>query len=731
MIIKKVEINNFQCYFRKNTFEFKDGLNIILGANAHGKSKFFDAVYWLFNGEVIIDGSGFFQKELLISKKELSKIEEDDVRQVAVSIELNRNGEDYFIQRSFTFTKQENNLPKIGKDEFIIEYTLSNGERIQRRDEQFLEIIFPSAIRKYSLFKGEHSLKVFDPNNNPDALKNLVNALTKFKSFDTYVEIGKNAKDAAIKSIERIASKSIKDNTRLNRELKERDYYRVKVDKCSKSIKQLSEEIDRVKLLQEKDCSYLEISEEIEILNKKLKNYNSELNQIDAIINNTSNFNVTLFDDFWILRDFSGIRKVFNKKYNAFEKERRRIEQEFEREKGKKEGKKEILQHLTDTPLPIGVPDERHLEEMLKEEICKVCNRKAPKDSEAYLYMQERLTRFIKTLNPEIENNGEEEVVAFKNSFEQELNDLNKLLQRKLPQIHAVKKSIEETFLFLEKRRERRQTIQTKIDELENEKSRILSSSTAGEKSLLDIAQSLKNYTHDLSVYENQKVSLELELVGLKDNLEEHEKQVSSISINEVPSYLLEKKDIIIDMFKVFKDTRERKFVELINEIEELTNQYYLQLGAASGGYTGQIRITKLSNDNINVYVKDKITDENITHTLSGSTVTSIYLAILMAISSIASKRYSDSFPVIFDAPISDFDNAKSKEFFELARNTFGQSIVLIKNYIVEEVPNSKRYLIQKDFYDINPQQAYWVKLPADIDPEAMETIESQIEKLN
>lgn len=729
MIIKKVEINNFQCYFRNNVFEFKDGLNIILGANAHGKSKFFDAVYWLFNGDVILDNSGYFQKDLLISKKELSKIEEDDVRSVLVSMELNRNGEEYLIQRSFSFTKEEDGFPKIGEEKFIIEYTLSNGERIQRRDEQFLEHIFPAAIRKYSLFKGEHSLKVFDPNNNPDALKNLVNALTKFKSFDTYVEIGESAKSAAIKSIERIASKSIKDKSKYNRERSERDYYRVHVGKCEKSIKQLVAEISRVKFLQEKDCSYLEISEEIEVLNKKISRYNSELAQIDSIINNTSNFNVTLFDEYWILRDFSTIRRAYNKKFNAFEKERRRIEQEFDHEKGKKEGKKEILQHLTDTPLPIGVPDERHLDEMLKEEICKVCNRKAPKDSEAYLYMQERLTQFIKSLNPDIEAQ-EEEDVAFKNSFEQELNDLNKLLQRKLPQIHSLKKSIEETFNFLEKRRERRQVIQKKLDDLENEKGRVLSNSTAGEKSLLDIAQSLKNYTHDLSIYENQKTNLETELTRLKLKLEEHEKQVSSISINEVPSYLLEKKEIIIDLHKVFRDTRERKFTELIEEIEKLTNKYYLQLGAASGGYTGQIRISKSSDDNINVYVKDKVTHENITHTLSGSTITSIYLAILMAISAIASKRYSDSFPVIFDAPISDFDNAKSKEFFELARNTFGQSIVLIKNYIVEESPNSKKYMIEKDFYDINPQKAYWVKLPSDIDPEALETIESQIETL-
>ena len=52
MIIKKVVIENFLCYYDKKEFVFADGLNIILGENGEGKTKFYEALEWLFNNNV-------------------------------------------------------------------------------------------------------------------------------------------------------------------------------------------------------------------------------------------------------------------------------------------------------------------------------------------------------------------------------------------------------------------------------------------------------------------------------------------------------------------------------------------------------------------------------------------------------------------------------------------------------------------------------------------------------
>lgn len=50
MIIKKISIENYLCYCGIKEFELSNGLNIILGENGEGKTKFFEAVDWLFNG---------------------------------------------------------------------------------------------------------------------------------------------------------------------------------------------------------------------------------------------------------------------------------------------------------------------------------------------------------------------------------------------------------------------------------------------------------------------------------------------------------------------------------------------------------------------------------------------------------------------------------------------------------------------------------------------------------
>ena len=42
MIIRKIQIENYLCYYDNNNFELSKGLNIILGENGEGKTKFFE-----------------------------------------------------------------------------------------------------------------------------------------------------------------------------------------------------------------------------------------------------------------------------------------------------------------------------------------------------------------------------------------------------------------------------------------------------------------------------------------------------------------------------------------------------------------------------------------------------------------------------------------------------------------------------------------------------------------
>lgn len=56
MIIKNITIENFQSYHESQTMDFSNGLNLIIGNGGKGKSKLFNAFYWVLFGKIYILG---------------------------------------------------------------------------------------------------------------------------------------------------------------------------------------------------------------------------------------------------------------------------------------------------------------------------------------------------------------------------------------------------------------------------------------------------------------------------------------------------------------------------------------------------------------------------------------------------------------------------------------------------------------------------------------------------
>ena len=59
MKINNIIVENFQSYFKKSSFEFKDGVNLILGENGGGKSSLFNAFYWVLFDKVYETDKGW------------------------------------------------------------------------------------------------------------------------------------------------------------------------------------------------------------------------------------------------------------------------------------------------------------------------------------------------------------------------------------------------------------------------------------------------------------------------------------------------------------------------------------------------------------------------------------------------------------------------------------------------------------------------------------------------
>ncbi len=55
-------------------------------------------------------------------------------------------------------------------------------------------------------------------------------------------------------------------------------------------------------------------------------------------------------------------------------------------------------------------------------------------------------------------------------------------------------------------------------------------------------------------------------------------------------------------------------------------------------------------------------------------------------------RNYASFYPLISDAPVSDFDVVKAMTFFRETANTFTQSIVIVKELLIEDDTRTGRY---------------------------------------
>ena len=101
MIIKNITIENFQSYYKSQTMNFSNGLNLVIGNGGKVKSKLFNAFYWILFGKIYITGIGWCRTDNLpqsakftmkrhefINKRALFKANENEEIVASVQIEL-------------------------------------------------------------------------------------------------------------------------------------------------------------------------------------------------------------------------------------------------------------------------------------------------------------------------------------------------------------------------------------------------------------------------------------------------------------------------------------------------------------------------------------------------------------------------------------------------------------------------------------------------------------------
>lgn len=189
MIIKEINIKNFLCYYGdKNKFCFSEGLTLILGENGDGKTKFFEALQWLLN---TVETKGNVQ---LLSEMCKSSMSIGDVAEVAVSMLFEHDGEKS-VEKSFTVEKTDNGFR--ASTLTFRGFETEGVERVQVNGKNLIDRCYDAFIQRFSMFKGESELDVF---NDATALKDLVDKFSDIRKFEDIVNYTTYFEDNANKA---------------------------------------------------------------------------------------------------------------------------------------------------------------------------------------------------------------------------------------------------------------------------------------------------------------------------------------------------------------------------------------------------------------------------------------------------------------------------------------------------------------------------------------------------
>lgn len=709
MIIKSIHIENFMCYYGENTFDLSPGLNIILGENGEGKTNFFEAFYWLFSNEK--------DRKLsqLVCKKSLGESSEGDNFIVKVKITVKQYDEIRTLSKSFLVTKEEGN--NFRTESFDFEGTTRNfkGERQTHSGDFLSKQIIPPNYIQYTLFKGETELEIFK--NNSNALALLVRLFSDWKHYQKYDKLGNSLQV----SVEKRVSKESKKNKETKRKLESIEdtltNYNTILHKKKVELRNVKKEMKELNILIEKVEKHFENGEQFQIIQKAIRDYKEKVNKLELQIGLRQEFTKKLFDEKWLLFNFESVIHEYSEKTkNLFYKKRQENNEHIKRIVVEEEKNRY-------TPLPFDIPPKEIMEEMIKEQFCKVCNRPAKEGSEPLNFMKRRLEEYLESINkPQTET---EIPNLFKFSFIDELYKLNGFAENKIASVKEIENDINGNF----------EVILTQTNSLKNNKryleneieklNQIVSESSIGTDSLVNAHRDFKGHSKKKNEKESELNRLRMKVEEIERKIEEKNLEKDELNSRETDNKLIETQRIFRDIAMIFDGTKKSRFMSFIDSLKKESNSVFKDMN--KGAFTGHIEF-ELEDDSDDFSIEPVLYQgEEPFLAPNTSLKISMHLSILFAISNLTVENREDGgLPLIFDAPVSSFGETKKAQFFKILRNTIGQSIILLKDFIETDV-NGNLVIQKSDFKKIKKDKAFWIKLERPFDRDKLETINTQV----
>lgn len=690
MILKELVIRNFRSYYGDdNRFEFNpSGLTLIIGDNGDGKTTFFEALEWLF------DTTGLREKDDIFNVSEMrkSQMTVGDVDEVRVTIKFEHGG-DKELTKAFSFRKTDANRVVIISREFY-GYRFNGIEREQVDGKQILNSCFDAEIRRYSMFKGETQLDIF--HEDTEALKRLLKTFSDITRLDNFADLTLSLKEQASKAY----SKELKQDKKTSQKARELEYDLESIGKKISMTRQqirTQEENSRIyKGKLDKMVDNHEIKEKLDDINKRIADNEEKVRKMRVLIN--VDFNTSLLDEQWILCAYPKVFEEFKAKVSFWGKERRKLHDEYLIEKGKQQQLAALALPDGMTKLPWFVPNEEYLREMIDDECCKVCGRPAPKGSDAYKFMVQKLQETLEHRQKKQKTDDED---IFKFNYTEEIDHL--CISYGGPKERSVanrKTTILDELDFIAKRTKDMEKWQQALEDAKDEKSRILSQLNGVSEE--DINRSAKDVRDFMDRHEEAQRRLgELHAILESQNKQKEEKEEELTSLdteNKEVARLGRIFNIFDHIYRAFVSARETNRKKFISHLKVLSNTYLAEL--SGNDFHGIIEMLRSQEtESIDVVLRSE--NGSIVTNPSESQKTTMYMAVLFAIAKVTADKRETEYPLIFDAPTSSFSEMKEKEFYEIINNIKKQCVIVTKD-MLEYDATTQKSSIKSEAYSLS-----------------------------
>lgn len=682
MILQSIELNNFMCYAGPNRFDFTEGINVIIGDNGYGKSKLFDAFYWAMYNECFDTSKKKFQstkmlKRLIVSDKVINEAN-DGIITTSVILTFHNTEKDsqYILERKYSVRKSDNNIIEDQDSEEIVwfkELSYLTAKIINEVDQidRIKKTILPDNIKPYMWFQGEQVESIIDFNKS-DTLTHAINVLSNISRFDKIIELANGLKESSSKEFNKkqrdlSGDKGKSDNLEL-----ERQNLLDRIKALELQDLQIKDNLATAEEKSENLLNKLSDAQKIREIEAKRKSIENNLKEIQLDFDEEQkSIHKRMFTNKWVLKGTECLFNEYSNLYNKFEQKKIQHEAQIQ---ARIDSENAMITEIQ-ARLPIDVPEPIHVESMLNIERCLVCDREAPKGSEAWLKMKELLDRSnmkIKTL--EDENTSIHNFSA----------DLKKLYHNGLGLSHNIKNidsDIASTFRRIKKLDKRRKSLTEDLVKIESEINSLIVDAALNVNQANNLLYEYSAQNELAKRSSNEVISNANTILRKKEELAKIEADLSKLVIGEIPAYLLDKVRVLDEFYQVATSTRKRVFNKLVQILEEEANKHYLEMTQDNMSSRGIIRLKELSNGKN--YMPELVDEHgNVLLQLNTGNIILIKLATIMAIiSARQGSRDTDLYTLITDAPMSVFGEDYTIGFCKTVSNVYRQSIIMSKEF--------------------------------------------------